>query len=297
MNQIIIDKLNNIYDDFKRDINYKSNLCELRNFNFCSDNIPNYNNEMVQRFYLLRYMLGYFCEYFTIYEELIDRNFLSNDLNICSIGCGCGLDLWGLEYAKQNIDKNINIKYTGIDKVDWLYKDNMNEDVQFINEDLDKSNNLHGNDYNIIIFPKSIGEFDIDILIKLLVAIYNTKFNSNRLVLISSMRSSKLDLDKSNMAAIVKLISNKYGYRVLDDIDKPLSFEKKGNGCDYRINDIIPGLFYPRDIKEDVSNMYLNCKSYKEYKTSCKNCRYFLSRRPITTMSQVNCQIIRLERN
>jgi hypothetical protein len=62
-------------------------------------------------------MIAYFTEYYEIYNHIINMNFLKTGFNIISIGCGCGIDFWELRFEKQQLNSNINIRYTGLDTV------------------------------------------------------------------------------------------------------------------------------------------------------------------------------------
>lgn len=149
-------KLNQIFNDFIEELECMDKYCNLKSFNFSSSNLPNYNDGIIQKYYLLRFMMAYFTEYYEIYTQLIRMNFLEERFNILSVGCGCGIDFWGLRFAKQQTNSQMNIRYTGLDIVDWQYWDSFNEEVYFINTDIRELQCLDENEYNIIIFPKSI---------------------------------------------------------------------------------------------------------------------------------------------
>ena len=297
MHKVMLDKLNQIYEDFKNNIEDK--LCDLKCFKFTSDNIPDYNNPNIQRYYLLRFMLGYFCEYYLIYSDIMDLNFLKNDYNILSIGCGCGIDFWGLKMAKQMEETNVSINYTGIDIVEWLYRDSCGENnVSFINKDIQELYSLDKNNYNIIIFPKSIGEFDERTFVNLKESIEHTNFTQNKLVLISSLRNSKSDSDIDRMVEIVNVFEDKHKYKSQNNPNRYTYIEKKGNGYPYRLYDIIDDFIYPIEINNYMIKLYSECQGYKENNNKCceNDCKKVLGRYPITTMSQVKYQIITLER-
>ena len=295
----MLNKLNQVYEDFKENIGDK--LCYLKCFKFTSDNIPDYNNEDIQRYYLLRFMLGYFCEYYIIYKTLIDMDFLANNYKILSIGCGCQIDFWGLKQAKQLHKQDIDINYTGLDIVEWLYMDRCGEgNVYFINQDIRELERLDEDDYNIIIFPKSIGEFDKITFNNLKKAIKNTNFTNNKLVLISSLRNSKIDYDIDRTIEIMNTLKDEHKYEPIEveDLEKCKDYPKKYNGYDYRLEDIIDEFMYPQEIKDYITKLYTECQEYKDNNKCCEDdCKQILGRYPITTMSQMKFQIIRLERD
>lgn len=294
MDKVILKKLNQVYEDFKS--NRKEKLCELKSFQFISNNIPNYYNQNIQRYYLLRYMLGYFCEYYYIYKKIINSNFLNNDYKVLSIGCGCGLDFWGLKMAKKECNKDLNIQYTGIDRVNWLYRDNCSESkVNFINKNIREINILDNNDYNIIIFPKSIGEFNDETFNNLKKIIENTQFTENKLVLVSSLRSSRENIDKDKMIEVINIFKEKHKYNTQHNPGECSNILKE-NGCPYRTYEIIDNFRYPANIEAYVIKLYTECQGYKENKGCHESCKDVLGRWPITTTSQVKYQIINLKR-
>lgn len=291
-------KLNQIFNDFIEELECMDKYCNLKSFNFSSSNLPNYNDGIIQKYYLLRFMMAYFTEYYEIYTQLIRMNFLEERFNILSVGCGCGIDFWGLRFAKQQTNSQMNIRYTGLDIVDWQYWDSFNEEVYFINTDIRELQCLDENEYNIIIFPKSIGELDLLTFNQFKKAICNTEFNSNKLVIISSLRSTRTDVDKNRTKDIVQTLATSNMYSILDNLDTYWYFPKKENGWDYRIKDRINELDYPIEISNFMTSFYTNCQGYIDNNKKCcySNCSKILGRFPITTMSQVKYQIIRLER-
>lgn len=291
-------KLNQVFNDFIVELEGEDRYCNLKSFNFSSNNLPNYNDGIIQKYYLLRFMLAYFTEYYEIYNQTIGMNFLEGSFNVLSVGCGCGIDFWGLRFAKQQRDGDINIRYTGLDIVEWPYWDEFNEEVYFINTDIRELQCLDEEEYNLIIFPKSIGELDPLTFNQLKKAIGSTKFNSNKLIIISSLRSTRTEVDQSRTKDIVETLVSSNGYCILDDLDTYWRFPRKTNGWDYRIKDGITGLDYPTEISNFMTSFYTSCQGYIDNKGKCcyRDCSQILGRFPITTMSQVKYQIIRLER-
>jgi hypothetical protein len=281
MNKFMNKKMRIIFNDFIKNLDNEKNYCKLKSFNFCSNNLPNYNESIIQQYYLLRFLPAYFVEYFHIYSRLLGENFINNKYNILSIGCGCGLDFWGIKFASELNNSKTEIAYTGMDIVEWEYWDSCDEE-----------------EYNIIIFPKSVGEFDCDSFVNLKESLKNTSFKKDRIAIIASLRSSRIEADKGRMKDIIKIFENVHGYKSLNDVNYHTCFNKKDNGYDYRINDIVNGFEYPSYIKEYMNKFYTSCQGYKQNQDKCceQACENVFNRVPITTMSQVNYQIIKLER-
>lgn len=298
MNNFMNKKMRIIFNDFIKNLDNEKNYCKLKSFNFCSNNLPNYNESIIQQYYLLRFLPAYFVEYFHIYSRLLGENFINNKYNILSIGCGCGLDFWGIKFASELNNSETEIVYTGMDIVEWEYWDSCDEEVYFLNEDIGEISKLDEEEYNIIIFPKSVGEFDDNSFANLKESLKNTIFKKDKIAIIASLRSSRIEFDKGRMKDIIKIFENVHEYKSLNDEKYHTCFKKKDNGYDYRINDIVNGFEYPPYIKEYMNKFYTSCQGYKHNKDKfCEQaCENVFNRVPITTMSQVNYQIIKLER-
>lgn len=117
-------------------------------------------------------------------------------------------------------------------------------------------------------------------------------------MIISSLRSTRADLDNNRTEEIARIFINNYGYKSLNKLDGSWwLWNKKSNGYFYRIQDVITGLTYPYTIENFLSNLHKECRTYIENNDCCEDrCSTILSRKPISTMSQVNYQIIYLEK-
>lgn len=285
-----------IFNDFEKKLNEEEYYCTLKKFRFDSNNVPDYSQAIIQQFYLLKYIPAYFVEYYYIYKEAIEKEFINDKFNIISIGCGCAVDLWGIHYAIENSKKNIQLRYTGLDVIEWGYWEDLYNEVYFLRGNIGEISELD-EEYNTIIFPKSIGEFSISDFNNLKVCIKNTNFTSDKIMIIASMRNKRIGYDMNRLREFTNEFKEK-GYRVLDDEDTYRNFPKKTNGYDYRLNDIIDGFNYPNDIKDFMISFYKNCQGYIDngYRCCEYECEKSLKRYPITTMSQVAYKTIRLEK-
>ena len=144
----------------------------LSRVNFRGGELPDYSDPHVQELYCIRYMYAYAYEYRKMYSRLL-KELKTPLMNILSVGCGNGIDLWAAWEAqwrlKQKSGRGKQIKYTGLDLVDWNHKwgegdfrlqctadyqtgDPSGDAVQYLEEHpvLEQ---------NIFMFPKSISEF------------------------------------------------------------------------------------------------------------------------------------------
>ena len=290
-------KMDKIFNDFKKNIHLEKYICELKDFDFSGNNLPNYNDDFIQQYYLLKYLPAYFTEYYDLYRKIITRNFLPSKYNILSIGCGCGLDFWGINFAIENFNKKNILHYDGIDIVDWNYKDSCNKDMNILTNDINNIKVLPKQDYNIVIFPKSIGEFNEVTFSNIKEIFKKSKFNSDKLVVVSSLRAARLNFDMDRTKKIAQILIDNHGYKNLNELNEYWYWGNKDNGYPYKLHEVIPELTYPYTIENFLSNLHKECQTYIENNDCCENrCSTILSRKPISTMSQVNYQIIYLEK-
>lgn len=298
MKEFIELKMREIFEEFKQDIKNMTTLCELKEFKFNSVNVPDYNKDVIQRYYLLRYLPAYLLEYYIIYWNIFNMNFIRNNLNVLSIGAGCGIDFWGLRFAANYTQREINLKYTGLDIVDWLYWDNMGcETCWYLNDDIRKMKVLCSEEYNIIIFPKSIGELDSDTFINLKNVFANTNFTQDKIIVASSIRKSRLAFDMDRFKEILNIFETCHNFDCLDSKELYFYYEKDRFGNYPKLEHIFGGFTYPEDIRDFMINLNKNCKTY--INNGFKSCKFDctdINRYPITRASQIEFQIMRLER-
>lgn len=289
MKNFIDTKMNLIYGDFKRGIYEKSCLCSLKEFGFLGTQLPNYRDEDMQEYYLLRYLPAYLAEYYLIYNKIFSKNFL-NSYSVLSLGCGCGVDLWGLHFAKLKRKLNCITDYTGIDAVKWKYSEFDNMNGIFKNIDIVDIEKLEG-DYNTIIFPKSISEFDELAFQHLKDIIGRKEFRSKRVVLVGAIRRSRMESDMQRLEKITDIFIKKHGYLVADSETNIPSLNSP------YIYQVASDITYPVEIKDYIVNLNTKCAKYKKNGVNCEfSCSELLRRYPVLKTSQMTFKIIYLER-
>lgn len=290
MKNFIDTKMNLIYGDFKRGVYEKRCLCSLKEFGFLGTQLPNYKDEDMQEYYLLRYLPAYLAEYYLIYNKIFSKNFL-NSYSVLSLGCGCGVDLWGLHFAKLKRKLNCITDYTGIDAVKWKYSEFDNMNGRFKNIDVLDMEKLEG-DYNTIIFPKSISEFDEVAFQHLKDIISRKKFKSKRIILVASVRKSRIDNDIERIDKIADLFVKNHGYSIVDLV------AKKARDSDPYLQDVTENeIRYPDDLKEYITHLYEKCNQAKANGRNCSPfCKKILEHSPILRISQLAYRVIYLER-
>jgi hypothetical protein len=299
MRGFIKDKMSMIFADFKIDLGTMGKFCELKNFRFDLGYIPDYSNLVMQRFYLLRFLPAYLTEYYLMYLELLELEFIAKDIKIVSFGCGCGIDFWGAKFASDDYDSKIKIMYTGFDIVKWNYTDKLkNKNALFINNDINKIGILDEDEYNVIMFPKSIGELDNTTFNNLKDIIRNSNFNKDRIILLSSIRKSRNLFDVDRLSDLVSILENTHHYQCLDSRQERTLWEKNDNGVFPRFADICDNFIYPQDIRNFIASLNSKCQGYNSKSLgTCKDDCDIMQRYPITTTSQSEYQILRLEKD
>jgi hypothetical protein len=295
MNEFISRKMDEIFTDFQREIQ-EEYLCQLKDFRFDRGNIPNYNEEIMQQFYLLKYLPAYLTEYYCIYTELINENFLGTKINVLSIGAGCGIDFWGLKFAFDESEDEYELSYRGIDAVEWGYQEDFEElNYQIDCIDLGQIETIDDH-YNIIIFPKSIGEFDDTTFENFLELLKNTTFSKKKLVILSSLIKTRVDWEISRVIQIVNVLEEHHGYKCKDNPNQYRVYEKNV-GEEYRFEEICDTFYYPPNIKKFILELNSHCQGYEENDSEpCNEDCTIMNRHPIIKTSLVNFQILKFIR-
>lgn len=294
MIDFINDKLLEIFEDFKQNIKNEECICNLKDLNFQGEHLPDYEDILIQQFYLLRYLSGYFAEYVSIYREIIRQNFLIDKFKVLSIGCGCGLDLWGLKHAcNERFSENYIKLYNGIDVVDWEYKEKFEKEVNvnYFLKNIKDFEKISYQGYNTIIFPKSIGEFTEDEFEHIKDLMINTDFNSDELVLIGSLRKMRQECDIKRLEEIKNIFTDYHGFEIRKRINSKEMIENE------RVSYIVPGAQCTDEVIDYLTHLYKYCKSFKKNAKPCDtSCFDLLQKYPICSMSQATYDILYLER-
>ncbi|OIJ16354.1 hypothetical protein BKP37_06425 [Anaerobacillus alkalilacustris] len=293
MENYIHKQLDAIYNDFKSEIDQLDELCSLHDLRFNYGHLPNYFHSSIQQLYLLRYFPAYVFEYYRIFKKVIEFNHVDTPYKVLSIGVGSLLDYYGLELAMKEVGLNVQeyAYYTGVDKVDWMYKDSLgNHDCTFIAGDINQITPTILEEFNIIIFPKSIGEFPETAFQDLMSLLEKVNFSERKIVLISSIRDSQLTIDKDRFKNIVNLFGTSQGLSDLDPQTDYYYFK------DHSIRDLNDYFTYPEHIRRFLINLQEQCKSYDPTSHLCvAECENYLNKSPILRTRLIKYQIKRLE--
>lgn len=284
----INNKMNEIFGDFIKKIEQLNYFCELKDLRFDGEKIPNYNNIIIQQCYLLRYLPAYFMEYYMVYKIMIDEKLIDDNLKVVSMGSGCDIDYWGLYYAVREKFDNIDISYVGADKINWKYIEKLpNTRYKHKIKNIEMFRGF-GDNVNVIVFPKSIGEFDGKCWEHINKMIIKTNFRPTSLVIISFNRKTRQNLDGKRFEEIVQTLISNHNYKTDYSINKHYNCGAGSIKSDY------PYFNYPDEIKEYITELSRKCPEYVKNGESCEQRCNALDRWPILNFKYTDFQIVQL---
>jgi hypothetical protein len=294
MNLFIEKELRRVHHDLKKSIAKLGKLCDCKTLRFDGGNTPDYSQPVIQQLYLLRYLYAYVIEYYFIYRKILSERLLMPPLNVISLGCGSMLDAYGLYFAAKQagLDPAMDIRYTGVDIFEWQYQQALFPECYFLQEDLQAMSKFDKDTYNIVLFPKSIGEFSAATLKAIHKAVKRTKFKAKNLCIVSSARTERLPQDSARLVALVNLFCKDHGYTCQDDPSTYWRFPDKKGLAAY-----CPGVVYPNDLLVWLTKLLEQCESYSHAGKTCESdCAYQLNKWPMLSSKYINYQICTLNR-
>jgi hypothetical protein len=255
---------------------------------------PNYNDSLVQQLYMLRFFPAYLAEYYLMYRKMLRDGFLPQQLNVLSIGCGCGVDFRGLEFAVRDSRKyaDAQIDYTGVDIVDWEYQFSGSDNKSRVyHEDISQSSVLDYDDYNVLVFPKSIGEFPDAVFDAICRMFENAEFANDHIVLLCSLMDQGGFYDSQRVERMASALQ-KHGFKCLDSADE--YWHMPGSSG---LNNYCSGFDYPDGVLATVKSLANFCPTHNEQGGPCKSdCKSRLDRWPILTARYIKYALLRFER-
>lgn len=283
-----------VFDDFKDYLNESNVLCDLRSISFEGSRLPDYANVHVQQLYVLRYSYAYAYEYKLIYKELFKSYTLGTDITVTSIGCGNLIDYWSLcEVLRENGNDDTNIKYIGLDIIDWQYKiqnieDRTTDDVCFKQTDVIKYfEDIDRLDSDVYLFPKSISEYTNYDFIRLCDCFKNKPISKDKFCLLVSIRPvdiwGRKDVDR--VASLINaIVAN--GFLTTDNPDTIYIDDHPDGGIFY----LDPQFNYPLYIIDTLKSLTNRCDTENNKQFDCTKCDK-INRSPILTAKYVQYQI------
>ena len=293
---LINDILDEVLNDFKNFVENSDSLCELKDLRFDGGHTPDYSNQHIQQYYLLRYAYAYAFEYKWMYGKLLHSNYktLPEKINILSLGTGSMLDYWAISQLLQG-RKQVN--YKGVDVIDWKYKIEAENDdkVEFINKDIvsyfkDFSSDTDFNP-DIYIFPNSISELNPDDIGKICDQVQEKICEKDKVYFMFSLRTDEdsMNIDMKRTGLIYDALIEK-GFITKDKRDVYFSIIDESQ--DKKIYEVDNSFCQPANVISYLVNLSNKCNDLKENKCN-DNC---LDRWPILKCRYMKYQIFSFER-
>lgn len=292
---LIEEYLEDIFEQFKSEVNHMDDLCLLKDVNYKSRNIPDYSNKTVQLLYCLRYHFGYAFEYEFMYQQVLEEIEDKDEISVLSIGCGNGIDLWALQNAIKRRHQIIKINYYGIDSIDWRNKirTRENDNIHYFQSDVSNLENImqNLNNIDILIFPKSICELSQNDIENILNFISS---KTNDIFVMASYRNNEALLidDNEKTKKICEYLVNESFNITIGNPNVEYSFDDKSKG----IRAIYTDYIYPNEAQAYIEHIIDKCDIYNENDLDCIECSSKISRKPILTLGNIHYNIIRLEK-
>lgn len=151
--------LNELVKNFAKKLTNDDTLCDLSDF---TPENANYSNLEYQKLYALKYLPAYYFEYSVLAKNLNNRLKQSNldKVNVLSLGCGLIPDYYALEHNLSCVA----FEYHGIDACKWEARTYLPpydlKKVKLYTDTVDNLTSKHVSVFDVIIFPKSIGDID-----------------------------------------------------------------------------------------------------------------------------------------
>ncbi len=290
METFINNKLSEIFDEFKFNLEKLGELCTLHDLHYHNGHLPDYSDPLIQQLFLLKYFPAHLFEYYDIYSNVIEQNHVTYPYHILSIGAGSGIDYYGLDLALKDVGKTVQeyVYYTGVDLVDWRYRHPLNNPDCRYNDDISKIHPDKLAQTNIIIFPKSIGTYSKSDFDRLASQLEKVKWLEPKMYLISSMNDHQEEFEKERYETLLQVFVKEHGYKDQDEDTEYYYFEDKED----------TSLFsYPDYIKGFLLTLQDQCKSYDPYRKECINlCESLINKGPLLGAGHIKYQMRRLEK-
>ena len=286
-----------VYEDLQTYVDNDVCLCKLKELNFEAGALPDYEDINIQQLYLLRYAFAYAFEYSRMYLNVLSKMDDANSISVTSVGCGSMIDYWALVHALEMKSKiDCNIRYVGIDEIDWNYKipQRQNDEVHYLignSSDFFKNNSQFISD--VYFLTISIIEFSDSELNAMANSFSLKKIQKNKFFVCISLRDDdrSMDRDIQKTKCLIEAIS-KNGFYTKWPYDRYKYFD-----CNDGIASFDNDFQYPSDALQFVTNLNMECANYKIQEMNCQSdCRKYLRRWPILRVGHVRYQVIMFER-
>jgi hypothetical protein len=164
--------------------------------------------------------------------------------------------------------------------------------VCLVNQDITEWSRLNEKTYNIIMFPKSIGEFSSKGFAELLKILRSSKFERPRVCIACSLIDTNQSQDIGRFVEVVETMEKAHHFK---RASSPTQFYAFPNHKGIRAH--CYDWVYPQDIFDFVANLADHCPKYKAKGKFCKPDCVNLRRKPIMTTAYIQFQVLGLSRD
>lgn len=277
-------------NDFQQYVSTEDELCKISRL-FNDGESPDYEDINIQQLYLLRFVYAYAFENKEMYTWVLKDRGTCNNLSVESIGCGCGVDSWALQYAARSLGMQTNaIKHKGIDLVHWSYQlGTVQSDFLKINA-ADYFDKIPSLDSEVYIFPRSIGDFSYKDFKRICYDFSWKKIKHKTIYLLISQRKGDKkvsDEDILRTEQLCEALESRH-YRCVARLYKPSTMTKGLNYYDDYFDE------YPPDILALLKELRKECTCDGK-KQQCKSgCS--LGKQPIFLTERLCYSVFKFER-
>jgi hypothetical protein len=287
MEGFIRERLDIFYRDFVRLAREEESLCACRDLTFIAGRAPDYGQPLVQDLYLLRYFPAYLAQYYLLYKRVLERKFLFT-LRVASIGCGCGIDLWGLRFAVagRHLDPDASIAYTGYDSVAWQHTDTLGLRRAEVRVE-DAANLSLSRNTNVVMFPLSLSELSDGCVDALVATIGQTGFATSRVAVLAVMRREDTERQEQRLDRLSTMMLAS-GFDLCPDRGFAYDGPK-----DVGISAVVPQFQYPETTRAALKELVSLCNRGRAADCSCEA----FEREPILRTKYFNYRALFFERS
>ncbi|EGR1166664.1 hypothetical protein BWI04_RS03530 [Vibrio parahaemolyticus] len=283
INRNFIDQL---LEAFYESFNNEKDWCEVSGLN---PDIEIYGKHKYQKLYALKYLPAYYFEYCILASKLYTRLCKNeqDNISVASLGCGLSPDYYALQH--NLMDKNFT--YHGYDAYEWKMQELMpqvEDNYNFIWKSIRRLDESKISQYDVFIFPKSIGDINdssklytpsIDLIEQFANVLAKT--SKNRIYFLNSYVSK--DFQNTPHVKLFEKIHNKLlssGFKSTDNYKETFYRGEKGKG--------LKGIDYEFHYNSEY------CIRCEDEDAGCRYCNVIKS--PILTNKFMDFQILEYTR-
>jgi hypothetical protein len=203
------------------------------------------------------------------------------------------VDYYGLHHAlRPHRVYAGDVRYTGLDIVPWNYQDSLGRgSVFFLEQDVTGWDKLDEATYNVIIFPKSIGEFSRQVFDHVKNMLKDSTFKRDQVCLACSLMDRGKESNIKRFAELARTMTADHGFTATKNPTSSWYFPK-----DQGIRGLYSDWIFPNDILDFLKELAEHCPKFELNGKSCRNDCSNLNRWPILKTGRIAYQALGLRR-